>query len=376
MRIAVDFDGTIVSQDRPYNDLSSPLEFIPGAKEGLLSLRRAGHSLLLWSARASRALLADPNLDPFVRAGVVKSNRSHWLESRHLHRARFEAMVEFVNRELPGVFDAIDDGLAGKPSVDLFVDDRSMVMRGPATWSRIARTYGEAEPLYDDVLPDLLARPVASLNLVPTGRLKEILDQVRGELKRAGIVHFEPIFGLGDSGFWCADRAITVALPWFLATEELKALAEHRYPMDWENVLRGVRHEIGHAINYAFELWKTEEWRQLFGDFTKPYPAADWPILPDKQNFVEYVRDSGPFYGMRHPDEDFAETFAAWLDPSFWDNLTDGAGEKMHYVDRVARTVLTGMPTNLDLGVVGDFRSAYPGQTVGQALGIPKERHE
>ena len=42
MRVGIDFDGTVVSQDRPYADVVSPLEFVPGAKEGLLALKAAG----------------------------------------------------------------------------------------------------------------------------------------------------------------------------------------------------------------------------------------------------------------------------------------------------------------------------------------------
>ena len=38
MLIAVDFDGTIVRDDRPYEDTATPLAFLPGAKEGLLAL--------------------------------------------------------------------------------------------------------------------------------------------------------------------------------------------------------------------------------------------------------------------------------------------------------------------------------------------------
>ena len=377
MRICVDFDGCLVEQDRPYADITTPLRFVDGAKEGLLALRAAGHLLLLWSGRASRALLVDPLLDPFVRAGACEANVKEWRESRWLHKARYDQMIEFVERELTGVFDAIDDGLAGKPSADLFIDDKAMVMRGPATWARIARQYGEVEPLFAEVPRALLDRPVASLNLVPTGPLKDILDSVRAELKAAGIVYFEPIFALGDSGFWCADRALTINVPWFLATEELHQLAQDRYPRQWGDVLRGVRHEVGHAINYAFELWRRDDWTRTFGDFTAPYPkaAGTWPVAADSPDFVEYVKDEGPGYGQRHPDEDFAETFACWLDPaSNWrERYRAGARRKLEYMVLIARDVLTGQPTNHDLGVPKEWRAAYKDQTVAQALAIPPQ---
>jgi hypothetical protein len=251
-----------------------------------------------------------------------------------------------------------------------------MAMRGPATWSRISRVYGEAEPLFDQELtPELLDTPVARLNLVPTGKLKDILDRVRSDLRSAGITHFEPMFALGDSGFWCADRALTINLPWFLATEQLFQAAQPRYPMTWFNIERGVRHEVGHAVGYAFELWKRPDWTATFGDFTKPYPktSGSWPVKENSPDFVEYVLDSGKGYGQKHPDEDWAETFAAWLDRSFdKTKLAGGAAAKMAYVARVAGDVLTGWPTNHDLGVPKEWRAAYPQQTVREALGLPK----
>ena len=369
----IDFDGTVVKQDRPYSDVTSPLELIDGAKEALLSLKRAGHWLVLWSGRANRALLYDPTLDPLVRAGVKSANRQAWLESRHLHMARYRQMLDFVEKELPGVFDAIDDGSAGKFSFDFIVDDKAMAMRGPATWARISRTYGEEEPLFEEAPLALLERPVSSLNLVPAGPLKDIIDSVLAELKAAGISHYEPHIALGDSGFWCADRGNTVNLPWFLATEELHRLARPRYPMQWSDVLRGVRHEVGHAVNYAFELWKREDWQRTFGDFTLPYPERPWPFVADSPDFVEYVQDSGPGYGQRHPDEAFAETFACWLDPaSNWrKRYRAGARRKLEYMVVIAREVLGGFPTNLNLGTPKAWREAFRGQTIGQALGIP-----
>jgi len=377
--IAVDFDGTVVSQDRSYDDVVTPLEFLPGAREALLSLKRAGHVLLLWSVRASRAHLYDPALNPLVRAGIVPLDRKTWRDSRHLQWARYHQMVDFVDRELPGTFDAIDDGLGGKPSCDLFIDDKAMIMRGGATWARIARQYGEPDPLFEESpIRGLLDRPVESLNLVPTGRLKEILDRIHDQLVTAGIAHYEPTYMLGPSGFWAADRATTVNLPWFLATNDLRDAAFPRYPITWENVERSIRHEVGHSVNYAFELWKRPDWTATFGDFTLPYPDT-LPQLKDPLDpaFVRYMSDVEPGYPQRHPDEAWAEAFACWLDPeSNWRQKyaePTGAREKLEYVDQVAAAVLGGYPTNHELGVLKDFRAGYPGQTVRQALGLPAE---
>ncbi len=148
MVIAVDFDGTIVSQDRPYADVKSSLEFMPYAKEGLQALKRAGHMILVYSARANRALLVDPELDPLVRAKKKSVNKERWEASRGLHWARYHQMVEFIKENLSEEVDAIDDGQQGKPQAAVFIDDRALRFGstlGGHGWKSIAEKYGNAD---------------------------------------------------------------------------------------------------------------------------------------------------------------------------------------------------------------------------------------
>lgn len=147
MILAIDFDGTIVAQDHAYDDLDTPLKFMPGAKEALTSLKAAGHTLILWSGRASKHLRVDPELHPLVRAGVKKLDRARWeRESRDLNQARYEQMIAFVDAELPGIFDAVDEGDSGKPPADVFIDDKALryAPHGLAghTWATIDRMLG------------------------------------------------------------------------------------------------------------------------------------------------------------------------------------------------------------------------------------------
>lgn len=147
MILAIDFDGTIVDDRHAYGDLDAPLRFVHGAREALEALKRAGHVLLLYSARANRALLDDPERDPLVRAGVRRVDRKRWEKQRPVHVARFSQMVAFVAKELPGIFAAIDDGMQGKPAADLFIDDKALRLgRGAlgASWAEVARMYGES----------------------------------------------------------------------------------------------------------------------------------------------------------------------------------------------------------------------------------------
>jgi hypothetical protein len=148
MILAIDFDGTVVVQDHsiPYDDVETPLRFMHGAKETLEALKNAGHVLLLWSARASHALRFDPQKDPLVRAGVRQWYPEVWEASREVNEARYQQMLDFVAAELPGVFDAIDDGSGSKPICDLFVDDKAVSFGkglNGMSWYDIASVYGE-----------------------------------------------------------------------------------------------------------------------------------------------------------------------------------------------------------------------------------------
>jgi hypothetical protein len=140
--ICVDFDGTLISNNRPWDDIEVPLELLPGALAGLKALKAAGHTLLLYSARANRALMYMPEFDPLVRSGDVSGSRFD--RTKQIAADRFRQMQEFVELELPGIFDGIDDGRQGKPDADLFIDDKAVTF-GPRgmNWRQIANIYGD-----------------------------------------------------------------------------------------------------------------------------------------------------------------------------------------------------------------------------------------
>ena len=147
MLIALDFDGVIVSQKgRRFSDVTTPLQFLPYAREGVARLKKAGHTLVVFSARSNRSLLYTADWDPLVRAGVKRPNEAAWSQARDLHWARYQQMVKFIESELAGLIDAIDDGLQGKPLADLFVDDRAAEFGvGAKGWLELAHLYGAAQ---------------------------------------------------------------------------------------------------------------------------------------------------------------------------------------------------------------------------------------
>jgi hypothetical protein len=163
--ICIDFDGTIVRDDRPYDDVSTPLEFLDGARDGVLSLRAAGHTLVLWSGRTNRSLLYSQEWDPLVGrtdplTGVTYKPRmplAMELAGLEVHWARYRQMLAFIEANLPNVFAYVDDGLQGKPLADLFIDDKAL------RYSERANGYGWG------IIRDLYGRPGDQSHLVPTG---------------------------------------------------------------------------------------------------------------------------------------------------------------------------------------------------------------
>ena len=145
MRIVCDFDGSIIVE-QPW-DSTAPLEFMPDAKESLLALKRAGHTLILFSSRANRANREDWRLDPW-NLFYPGLNQNRWELLRPVHERRYQQMIDFVKAELPGVFAYIDDGRQGKPNADLFVDDRAVRLYADAlgtSWAELVRLLGEED---------------------------------------------------------------------------------------------------------------------------------------------------------------------------------------------------------------------------------------
>ena len=141
MIIACDFDGTVVLQERPWGDLEGDLKFIDGAPEALRSLRNAGHTLILYSGRANQANRIDWRKNPGYVNGSLPFNEKDWEKAKPIHEELYEEMLDFVAKELPGVFAYIDSGEQGKPSCDLFIDDKNLEFHG--NWEDIQFQFGD-----------------------------------------------------------------------------------------------------------------------------------------------------------------------------------------------------------------------------------------
>jgi len=100
-----------------------------------------------------------------------------------------------------------------------------------------------------------------------------------------------------------------------------------------------LRHEAGHALDHAYRLSGRDGWKEVFGSKRAKYDPYYYEVESASRAFVRNVPDH---YAQAHPVEDFAETFAVWLNPaSDWRARYTGwpAQRKLRFVDRLMREV-------------------------------------
>ena len=168
--------------------------------------------------------------------------------------------------------------------------------------------------------------------------LERYIHQLYSELESKGI-SFRPECYLSDQ-WGCPSGVPVIGLPFYLADPRLHSIeAELSGDAETEReILMYLRHEAGHAFNYAYRLYDTEEWRKIFGDYSKPYDETYKP-RPFSRKYVVHI--SG-WYAQKHPDEDFAETFAVFLTPGLdWRKRYAGwaALKKLQYMEEVIQRV-------------------------------------
>jgi len=185
----------------------------------------------------------------------------------------------------------------------------------------------------------LLGRRISELGLSIRGtRVERLIAALYEELAAKSIAFRPPVY-LSDQ-WGCPDGTPLIGVPFYLVDEKLERIeAEMSAGIeDDAEAMRYLRHECGHAINYAFRLYERPEWRSLFGPFTRPYRER-YRADPFSREFVRHILG---WYAQKHPDEDFAETFAVWLTPNGdWRHEYAGwpALEKLEYVERVMREI-------------------------------------
>jgi hypothetical protein len=184
---------------------------------------------------------------------------------------------------------------------------------------------------------ELLSRPIRELGLMLAGSpVERFVEQLYRELDAKGLTKFRPACYLTDE-WGCPSGEPIIGIPFYLAHAALAQLEKETHDLeDAREIMMYLRHEAGHAFTYAYKLHNSTEWKQTFGPFRRPYHDNYRPAPFSR----DYVRHLPGWYAQKHPDEDFAETFAVWLTPrSNWRKRYRGWGamEKLRYLNRLAR---------------------------------------
>jgi hypothetical protein len=219
--------------------------------------------------------------------------------------------------------------------------------------------------------------PLRDLGLTIAGTpLEPVVRAFTDELRARGLTRVRPHFYLSTE--WGVPfGSVSIAIPFYLVRPDLTELHASRgghveggSPAD---VLRYLRHEMGHVVNYAYQLYHEPDWVRLFGDINRPYEEEyrPRPFSPD------FVRHLPGWYAQKHPDEDWAETFAVWLTPGLdWRAAYAGlpvARAKLDYCDRALARLRDHAPVvevqdpNEDVGAISRtleqmYRDRGPGE--------------
>jgi hypothetical protein len=164
----------------------------------------------------------------------------------------------------------------------------------------------------DPEIRGVLDKKVSELGLRVEGSpVEKYVHELYRELDRRGLKKFRPVCYLTDE-WGCPDQQPVLGIPFYLADPKLRRL-EHAVDKleDERQIMMYMRHEAGHVFNYAYRLYTTPAWRRLFGPFFRAY-RDDYRPVPFSKNYVRHIEG---WYAQKHPDEDWAETFAVWMTP-------------------------------------------------------------
>ncbi len=201
----------------------------------------------------------------------------------------------------------------------------------------------------DEVSPEVLTRRICDFDLrIEGGPLGRVVERFQRELAERGLVRLRPAFYLSDE-WGVADGTVAIGIPFYLADEQLRRVHQAKGGIvegeDEEDILRYLRHEMGHVVNYGYRLYERDDWTATFGPMSRPY-TEQYRSVPFSPDFVRHLPGS---YAQKHPDEDWAETFALWLTPGLdWRSRYSDAAvalAKLEYCDRVMAEIRDREPS-------------------------------
>ncbi|HOX44358.1 MAG TPA: putative zinc-binding metallopeptidase [Myxococcota bacterium] len=240
----------------------------------------------------------------------------------------------------------------------------------PAAAPRFVESSGEP-----DLPPEVLGQRICDFGLRIEGSpLEAVLERFKKELEARGPAKLKPVFYLSDE-WGVPESTVAIGIPFYLADERLRKVQRVKggrvEGLNREDILRYLRHELGHVVNYAFRLHEGEEWTRVFGAMSRPY-LDEYRSVPFHPDFVRHLPGQ---YAQKHPDDDWAETFAVWMTPRLdWRAMyadAPGALRKLELCDRlmaelrdreppVTAVELLGQAAELQMTVQEFYQDAPP----------------
>lgn len=176
--------------------------------------------------------------------------------------------------------------------------------------------------LFSGAREEILKTPINQLSLnTMESDLAASIKKLYQELDMVQI-KFHPEVYFSDS-WGCPNGVPIIGAPFYLANKTLKEIETEKNELveTDEEIMQILRHEAGHAFNYAYSLHKLKRWNDIFGAYEKPY-EENFAAIPGNRKFVRHLEG---WYAQKHPDEDFSETFALLITPGFdWKKYYQG----------------------------------------------------
>jgi hypothetical protein len=228
---------------------------------------------------------------------------------------------------------------------------------------------------------ELLSTPVCELGLrLPGSLLRSCIDRALDDVRNAGVI-IDPFFYLSD-GYGCVQGTANVGLGFWDANDLLREVHHdvRGYTRDEMDLVLLLKHEIGHAFCYSHKLFQLPEFRDVFsikGNFFATYPDHErHRVDPYSLDHVNPVNDH---YAQKHPDDDFAETFATFADrtEAWRERYRNRAGalRKIAFVAKVVADYGTKAPVDAPGSGPVDVPVEEIRKTVAQFFRISRSRY-
>lgn len=186
----------------------------------------------------------------------------------------------------------------------------------------------------------LLKEKISNLDLhIQNSSFNSALSLLHFELEHHNLDIKPKIWASNE--WFCPDGHTSFAIPFSLLHPRLiKLEKEMGFRIEGESFhefMKLARHECGHVMDNAYGLRELKSRENIFGSLhDKNYPTF-YSFKKHSKKFVRHLSDG---YAQSHPEEDWAETFAVWLDVnSNWRQRYASwqAIEKLLYVDKTMK---------------------------------------